>query len=169
MEMAGRPAQTSAQMGRSGVVRFLHIAPRGFLPMRAVSSVTLIAGRGIEGDRYMISEGFYSHRRLEDQQITLFEFETLVALKRDAKVDLGPEEHRRNVTVEGVPLNHLVGRRFWLGETLLEATRLTEPCRHLEKVTGKAIAKHLINRAGLYCKILDGGIVRVGDTVRNAP
>jgi MOSC domain-containing protein YiiM len=64
--------------------------------------------------------------------------------------------------------NHLVGRRFWLGETLLEATRLTESCRHIEKVTGKAIAKHLINRAGLYCKILDGGIVKVGDTVRAA-
>jgi MOSC domain-containing protein YiiM len=99
----------------------------------------------------------------------LFELETLVALKRDAGIDLGPEEHRRNVTVEGVPLNHLVGRHFWLGETLLEGTRLVEPCRHLEKITGKAISKHLINRSGLYCKILQGGIVRVGDVVRNAP
>ena len=166
---ADRPTQASAQIGWSGVVRFLHIVPRGFLPMRAMPAVTLIAGKGIEGDRYMIGEGFYSHLRAEDLQITLFELETLVALKRDAKIDLGPEEHRRNVTVEGVPLNHLVGRRFWLGETLLEATRLTEPCRHVEKVTGKRIAKHLINRAGLYCKILHGGIVRVGDTVRNAP
>ena len=25
------------------------------------------------------------------------------------------------MTVEGVPLNHLVGSRFWLGDTLLEA------------------------------------------------
>jgi hypothetical protein len=38
-----------------------------------------------------------------------------------------------------------------------------------EKITGKAISKHLINRSGLYCKILQGGIVRVGDVVRNAP
>lgn len=162
-------ALISEEIGWRGVVRFLHIAPRAFLPMRAMSVVTLIAGEGIEGDRYMIGEGFYSHLRAQDAQLTLFELETLVALKRDVGIDLGPEEHRRNVTVEGVPLNHLVGRHFWLGETLLEGTRLVEPCRHLEKIAGKAISKHLINRSGLYCKILQGGIVRIGDVVRNAP
>ncbi|WFU40752.1 MOSC domain-containing protein [Bradyrhizobium sp. CB82] len=72
------------------------------------------------------------------------------------------------MTVEGVPLNHLVGNRFWLGEALLEGTGLVEPCRHIEKITGKAVAKHLINRSGLYCKILQGGIVRVGDAARSA-
>jgi hypothetical protein len=45
----------------------------------------LTAGKGIEGVRYMIEEGFYPHLRQEDQQITLFELDTLVALKRDAK------------------------------------------------------------------------------------
>ena len=77
-----------------------------------------------------------------------------------------PEEHRRNVIVEGVPLTHLVGRRFWLGETLLEATRLSTPCRHIEEITGKAIFKPLINRSGLNCRILRGGVVRVRDPVR---
>ena len=72
-----------------------------------------------------------------------------MALKRDHNIDLGPEEHRRNVTVEGVPLTHLVGRQFWLGETLLEATRLSIPCRHIEEITGKAIFDPLINRSGL--------------------
>jgi MOSC domain-containing protein YiiM len=164
------PAQGAAQLGWTGVVRFLHLAPRAFLPMRGVDLLSLIAGRGIEGDRYMIGseEGFYSHKPEEGRQVTLFELETLVALKRDARIELGPAEHRRNVTVEGVPLNHLVGRRFWLGETLLEATRLSVPCRHIEEITGKAIFDPLINRSGLNCKILQGGIVRVGDTVRNA-
>jgi MOSC domain-containing protein YiiM len=55
-----------------------------------------------------------------------------------------------------------------LGETLLEATRLSIPCRHIEEITGKAIFDPLINRSGLNCRILQGGIVRVGDTVRNA-
>ena len=112
-------------------------------------------------------QGLYSHKPEEGRQVTLFEFETLVALKRDASIELGPEEHRRNVTVEGVPLTHLVGRRFWLGETLLEATRLSIPCRHIEEITGKAIFDPLINRSGLNCKILKGGIVRTGDAVRN--
>ena len=159
---------TSVKLGWTGVVRYIHITSRAFLPMRPMSAVLLIAGRGIEGDRYMSGEGFYSHLRKEEEQITLFEFETLLALKRDAGIELGPEEHRRNVTVEGAPLNQLVGCRFWLGATLLEGAALVEPCRHVEKVTGKTIAKHLINRGGLYCKILQGGVVRLGDAVRSA-
>jgi MOSC domain-containing protein YiiM len=153
----------------TGVVRYLHITPRAFLPMRAMPELRLVEGKGIEGDRYMIGreEGFYSHRPEDGRQVTLFELETLVALKRDADIELGPEEHRRNVTVEGVPLTHLVSRRFWLGETLLEATRLSIPCRHIEEITGKAIFDALINRSGLNCRILKGGTVRVGDLVRN--
>lgn len=153
----------------TGVVRFLHITPRAFLPMRSMPEITLVAGLGIEGDRYMIGreEGFYSEKPEDGRQITLFEIETLEALKRDAGIELGPQDHRRNVTVEGVPLNHLVGRRFRLGETLLEATRLSIPCRHIEEITGKAIFDPLINRSGLNCRILEGGVVRVGDTVQN--
>jgi MOSC domain-containing protein YiiM len=154
----------------TGLVRHLHITPRAFLPMRAMPSITLVAGKGIEGDRYMIGNeaGFYSHKPEEGRQVTLFELETLTALQRDHRIELGPEEHRRNVTVEGVPLTHLVGRRFWLGETLLEATRLSIPCRHIEEITGKAIFDALINRSGLNCKIIQGGVVNVGDVVRNA-
>ncbi len=153
----------------AGFVRFLHVTPRAFLPMRSMPELTLVAGRGIEGDRYMIGreEGFYSHKPEEGRQVTLFELETLIALKRDAKIELEPHEHRRNVTVEGVPLNHLVGKRFRLGDTLLEATRLSIPCRHIEEITGKAIFDPLINRSGLNCKIIQGGVVRVGDLVRS--
>ena len=163
-------APVAAKPSWTGFVRFLHITPRAFLPMREMPALTLVAGKGIEGDRYMIDreEGFYSHKPEEGRQVTLFELETLIALKRDAGIDLGPHEHRRNVTVEGVPLNHLVGQRFWLGETLLEATRLSIPCRHIEEITGKAIFDPLINRSGLNCKILQGGVVKVGDVVRNA-
>jgi MOSC domain-containing protein YiiM len=161
-----RPRTTSVSW--TGIVRHLHLTPRAFLPMRAVREVTLTEGRGIEGDRYSLAleAGFYSHKPEDGRQVTLFEIETLWALRRDHDIELCAEEHRRNVTVEGVPLNHLVASRFWLGETLLEATRLSTPCRHIEEITGKAIFKPLINRSGLNCRILRGGVVRVGDLVR---
>ncbi len=154
----------------NGTVRYLHLTPRAFLPMKSFPEITLVAGRGIEGDRYMTGRdtGFYSHRPEDGRQVTLFEIETLEALSRDAKLELRPEDHRRNVTVQGVPLNHLVGRQFWLGETLLEATRLSTPCRHIEEILGKPVFDPLINRAGLNCKILKGGVVRVGDIVKPA-
>jgi MOSC domain-containing protein YiiM len=151
-----------------GVVRFLNKTPRAFLPMRCFSQLELIAGRGVEGDRYLIGQetGFYSHKPEEGRQVTLFEMETLEALRRDHGIELLPEEHRRNVTVEGVPLNHLVGRRFRLGQAIVEATRLSTPCRHIEEILGKAIFDPLINRSGLNCKIITGGTLRVGDAVR---
>jgi len=160
--------KSQAATSWQGVVRFLHKTPRAFLPMHSFPELELIAGRGIEGDRYLIGHetGFYSHKPEEGRQVTLFEIETLQALRRDYGIDLLPEEHRRNVTVEGVPLNHLVGRRFRVGETIMEATRLSTPCRHIEEILGKAVFDPLINRCGLNCKIIAGGTVRVGDVVR---
>jgi len=154
----------------TGVVRHLHLTPRAFLPMIAVSEITLAPGRGVEGDRYNLAleAGFYSQKPEDGRQITLFEIETLWALRRDHAIEIGAHDHRRNVTVEGVPLNHLVGRQFWLGETLLEATRLSTPCLHIEEITGEKIFKPLINRSGLNCRILRGGLVRIGDPVRPA-
>lgn len=149
----------------SGIVHALHLAPRSFLPMRAQEQLVLLPGIGIEGDRYASGEGFYSDRPEEGRQVTLFEIETLEALVRDHKVSLSPADHRRNITTRGVPLNHLVGVRFRVGATLLEGTRLSTPCRHIEQITGLEIFNFLLNRSGLHAKIIDGGIVRPGDGV----
>ena len=68
----------------------------------------------------------------------LIEIEVLDAIKRDYKIQLLPEETRRNITTQGF-LNHLVNKRFWLGRVLLEGARLNVPCMYLERVTGKGL------------------------------
>ena len=117
--------------------------------MREMSELQLITGKGIEGDRYMIGRetGFYSHKPEEGRQVTLFEAEVLGDILRDYGISIEPHEHRRNVTVAGVPLNHLVGKRFKLGSAVLEATRLSLPCKHIEEITGKEIFKPLVHRS----------------------
>ena len=85
-------------MNWTGTIEGLHVVPRSFLPMRNVETLNLIVGVGIEGDRYSTESGFYSDQPEEGRQVTLFEAETLEALKRDHKIELAPEEHRRNVT-----------------------------------------------------------------------
>jgi MOSC domain-containing protein YiiM len=152
----------------TGLVEHLHITARAFLPMRAQDSIALVAGRGIEGDRYMlgIEQGFYSEKPEEGRQVTLFEAEVLEAIQRDYGVELLPEEHRRNVTTRGVPLNWLVGHRFRIGPCLMEATRLSVPCRHIEEILDKQVFDPMVHRSGLNCRILEGGTVRVGDAVR---
>lgn len=151
-----------------GRIEHLHSVPRSFLPMRAFDSLALIAGVGIEGDRYAAGEGFYSDRPEDGRQVTLFEIETLEAFARDLKIQLAPADHRRNVTTRGVPLNHLVGTRLRLGEVILEATRLATPCRHIEQILGKEIFTPLLHRCGLHCRILVGGTINVGDPVMPA-
>lgn len=149
----------------TGKIEGLHITPRSFLPMRNVETLELIEGLGIEGDRHSINEAFHSDRPEEGRQITFFEAETLEALKRDHDIVLRPEQHRRNVTTCGVPLNHLVGRRFRVGACVVEATRLTTPCRHIEQITGLEIYEVLLHRAGLNAKIVKGGQIHLGDII----
>ena len=153
-------------MSWTGTVVGLHIAPRSFLPMRGYEQLELIAGVGIQGDRYSSGSGFYADRPEEGRQITLFEVETLDAIKRDYGIELAPDEHRRNVTTRNVPLNHLVGHRFEIGEGLLEATRLSTPCRHLEQITGKLVFESLLHRSGLHARILRGGLIKTNDLIR---
>jgi MOSC domain-containing protein YiiM len=68
-----------------------------------------------------------------------------------------------------VPLGHLLGRRFRIGETLIEGLEIAEPCKHLVAVTGRRqILSALIHRGGLHACIVEGGTISVGDVVEPA-
>lgn len=148
-----------------GRLEHIHVAPAASRPMQALREATLLAGRGIAGDRYELGTGTYSPKP-DIREVTLIEAEALEALLRDYKVALPPHEHRRNLTTRGVPLNHLVGRRFRVGACVLEGGRLNVPCQYLEDLLGKKVFKPLMHRSGLNCRILEGGTVHVGDVIR---
>ena len=151
-----------------GLVEAIHIAAEAAKPMESVAEVRAIPGQGLEGDRYFHKIGTYSNTPGSGREITLIEAEAVEALAREAKIDLVPGASRRNLTTRGVPLNHLVGRRFRVGEVLVEGTRLCEPCRHLEGLTQPGVLAALVHRGGLRTVILEGGTIRVGDIVRPA-
>ncbi len=148
-----------------GKLLHIHTCAAGGAPMVAQRSATCVARSGIEGDRYAIGTGYYS-KFPDIREITLIEQETLGALSRDHDITLLPEEHRRNLTVENVPLNHLVGRTFLVGEVVLEGGRLNTPCKYLDKLIGKSVCDRLRHRSGLNCRIIRGGTVHVGDVVQ---
>ena len=136
--------------------------------MVSVQEVKAIAGKGLEGDRYLSQTGKFSDRPGPARQLTLIELESLEALQREDSVALSPLESRRNIVTRGVPLNHLVDRKFRLGEVVARGVRLCEPCEYLEEVTRKKVIGGLTHRGGLRAEILEGGIVRIGDQVRPA-
>jgi MOSC domain-containing protein YiiM len=142
--------------------------------MEEVAAATFVAGRGIEGDRYFLGTGTYSGKP-DFREITLIEMEVLEALVRNdprlqsGPIKLEPGDHRRNLTVRGVPLNHLVGQRFRVGKAVLFGGRLNFPCKYLEKLLDLPVFLPLHNRSGLNCRIEEGGIVRRGDAVEPLP
>ncbi len=154
----------------SGSLEFIHIAPAASYEMEELREARLIAGRGIEGDRYYYGTGTYSPKP-DAREVTLIEIEALEALARndppiqEAPLVVAPSDHRRNLTTRGVPLNHLVGKRFRVGETVLKGARLNFPCKYLEELLGLAVYLPLYNRSGLNCFIEQGGTIRQGDVI----
>jgi MOSC domain-containing protein YiiM len=129
--------------------------------LHPVETAAVEAGRGIDGDRYRRKEGSGN----ADQEITLIETEAVQALAREAEIKIDPVKARRNLLTSGVPLNHLVGREFTVGDVVLRGIRLCEPCDHLESLTVKGIKDGLHHRGGLRAEILTGGTLRQGDAI----
>lgn len=167
---AQTPGGATAWQGR---LLHIHIAPSASYEMEELPQAECVAGRGIVGDRYYHGLGTYSPKP-DVREITLIEQEALDALSRnDPPLQEGPirleaADHRRNLTVIGVPLNHLVGRRFRVGEVVLRGGRLNFPCRYLEELLGLPVFLPLYNRSGLNCAIERGGIIRQGDLIELA-
>ena len=159
-----------------GKLEAIFIGPTKGAPLEKVNSARATAGAGLEGDRYSTGNGTFSKDTSKnpnkhypaDRQITLIEAEAIEAAARDYEVTIDPAQLRRNLLVRNVPLNHLVGKEFLIGEVRLRGLRLCEPCGHLEKLTTPGIQKALLHRGGLRAEILSGGTLHHGDIVRLA-
>jgi MOSC domain-containing protein YiiM len=132
--------------------------------LQRVERVEAVAGHGLVGDRFFRREG----EGKPEQEVTLIESEALAGLARDDGIELEPARSRRNLLTRGVPLNHLVGREFAVGEVRLRGVELCEPCGHLEMLTVVGIKKGLCHRGGLRAQVLQGGTLRTGDVIRPA-
>lgn len=153
-----------------GKLLFIHIADSASQDMKELNQAELVAGKGIKGDRYYSGTGNYSH--IPDiREVTIIEKEVLDALEQnqpplqDKSIILRPHEHRRNLTTEGVPLNYLVGKRFKIGDAILEGGRLNFPCKYLEDLLKRKLVLPLYNRSGLNCKIIQSGTITQGDLI----
>jgi MOSC domain-containing protein YiiM len=152
----------------NGTVESIHIASAAEGPPQAVDQVVAIPGAGLDGDRYALKVGTF-YKPEPDYELTLIEAEAIEALRRDYQIELTAGEARRNIVTRNVPLNHLVGREFVIGDVRIRGIRLCEPCDHLQKVTGKSVIKGLLHRGGLRAQILTSGTIRVGDAVSFIP
>jgi MOSC domain-containing protein YiiM len=136
------------------VVEAIHVGDEGAPELRPVDSVTVLAGKGLVGDRHFFPDGAKPGQAL-----------TLVEAEEVERVGLAPGQSRRQLTVRGVRLNDLVGKRFRVGTIECIGVELCEPCLHLQSMTRPGIIKDLVHRAGLNADVLNDGTIAVGDAV----
>ncbi|KQZ55849.1 MULTISPECIES: MOSC domain-containing protein [unclassified Lysobacter] len=145
-----------ANLPRPGRVEWIGLRPKRDVPMQAVEEALAQTGIGLVGDRYAGGSG--------KRGLTLIQAEHLPAIAALAGRDsLDPALLRRNVVVSGLPLVALKGRRFRLGEAVLEGTEDCDPCSRMEDALGPGGYNAMRNHGGLCARILEGGRIRRGD------
>jgi MOSC domain-containing protein YiiM len=151
-----------ARLPRPGRVEWIGVRPARNVEMIEIGEAIATAGRGLRGDRYASGSG--------KRGITLIQAEHLPAIAALAGLaTLSPVLLRRNIVVSGLPLVALKGRRFRLGELLLEGTDDCDPCSRMEDALGEGGYNAMRGHGGLCARILEGGRVRIGDAVVPMP
>ena len=144
-------------MGEGRVV-WLGLRPARREPMIARESVVAETGLGLRGDRY--------GRRDGGRQVTLIAEESLAAVGSYLGGGPAPPERlRRNVVVRGINLLALKGRRFRIGEAVLEASGECHPCSRMNEELGPGGYNAVREHGGITARVIGGGVVRLGDGV----
>ena len=140
--------------------------------MQSVDSAKLIAGKGIEGDRYAMGVGAYSATEPPKVRhislISLSGIETANDwLKAGDEPIFDAADTRRNIALEGITafeLNNLVGKQFQLGDIQMLGTELCAPCeRPAQLLSRPSFMDAFEGRGGIRAEILSSGILAIGD------
>jgi MOSC domain-containing protein YiiM len=151
----------------NGVVERIYIGAEATEPMTERREVRAIEGKGLDGDRYAEGRGTFSNKPATGRHVTLVEAEAIEAVAKTKEIAL--DVTRRNIVTRGVPLNHLVGADFIVGEVVLRGMRLCEPCSHLNRLAGdEELKTAFLHRGGLRAEIVKGGTIRVKDPIAPA-
>jgi MOSC domain-containing protein YiiM len=128
--------------------------PPGEHPLVEVTEVECVAGSGLRGDR------FFDYKTDYKGQVTFFAYE--VWLELCAQFQILPETSspglfRRNLIIEGVDLNTLIGREFELQGVRFAGTTECSPCHWMDSAFHPGTEAALRGRGGLRARILTNG------------
>ncbi len=137
-------------------------------PMESLTQAEIVAGTGLQGDRYAMGQGTFSERE-GIREITLISEEAIAAYASCEEADsvaVTGADMRRNFLTRGVDLPGFVGRRFRVGGALLLGVRLCPPCTHLGRLLGtQAILRGFAHSGGIYAQVLESGMVELGSPI----
>ena len=121
------------------------------LPMKHAAEAVAIADRGLQG----CAHGGPGSKR----QVLLMDVETLELL------GLRPGQIKENITTRGVNVQGLRGgQRLRIGGARLEVTVHCGPCKRMDDIR-PGLERELRGRRGMLCRVVEGGTIRVGDSI----
>lgn len=140
--------------------KLLNIAVRDAsrAPMQSLQDAEITVSSGVAHD--------YRGTR-ENRQVTVLVREAWEAACADLGEDLPWTTRRANLLIEGVDLQESAGSHLCVGPVRLQITGETLPCSRMDEARqGLQAALAPAWRAGVTCRVLEGGTVRIGDPVR---
>ena len=125
-----------------------------------VNEVEAIKGKGLIGEKHFM-EG--NDKR---SQVTLIEIENINRYNKITGTKIPAINFLRNIVTEGIRLNLLVGKEFFIGKVKVKAHDLCKPCKYLqESLQQKNILKEFLHTGGLRCEILSSGKIYINDQI----
>lgn len=119
-------------------------------------ALTLVAGRGVEGD----------HGAGGRRPITILFAGDWSAALTDLGDEVDPIARRANVLVSGAGAGSFVGRTIRLGEAEIEVKGVVAPCARMDEARdGLRAALEPDSRGGVWGEILRGGVITPGDSL----
>ena len=116
----------------------------------------LLEELGIEGD---------AHAGFMHRQVSLIAVEDIRTMMEKLP-DLVPGSFAENLTTEGFDLSALkIGDRLKVGETILEVSQIGKEC-HTKCEVFKKTGDCIMPQKGIFTRVIRGGRVKTGDTVR---
>jgi hypothetical protein len=149
-----------------GVVTEIWRTEAAAAPMRRIPAGRLVAGAGLDGDRYALGGGTWARYPDLEKQVTLIDRDDVAAVAAEVGVDLAPGDTRRNLVTVGVDLPALVGHWFAVGNALLFGMKRCPPCAHLERLTGAKLVTAMLHRGGINAAVFAGAEIAEGAVVR---
>jgi MOSC domain-containing protein YiiM len=125
-----------------------------------VKSVDVLKGKGLVGEKH------FKENNEKRAQVTLIEIENINHYNKITGTKIPAINFLRNIVTEGIQLNVLVGKEFFIGAVKVKAHDLCRPCKYLqESLHQKNTVKELLLTGGLRCEILSSGKICVGDQI----
>ena len=125
-----------------------------------VNEVEAIKGKGLVGEKH------FKEDNKKRCQITLIEIECINHYNKITGTAIPAINFLRNIITEGIQLNELVDKEFFIGAVKVKAHDLCRPCKNLqESLQQKNTVKELLHTGGLRCEILSSGKICVDDQI----